>query len=214
MFQGIESDWHFSKIDLSKSYWKIPVHQEDIPGTAFLKMDCPYEFLRMPFGMMHSGATLTRIVKMLVRGMDYLVDVVDNLTVHTPTDLGGLREVSDGAAKAAAASEFYGETNKVRVRGKEDRLPWSSAWSLNNRPSGREGGESSGYSNTQDQEEGSHIFSPQQGDLRLSGPPSGQGTGSGARTRDRRVPADLRADSQATVLPTPPGIVHQAILFA
>ncbi|GFO31256.1 hypothetical protein PoB_005776100 [Plakobranchus ocellatus] len=43
----------------------------------------------------------------------------------------------------------------------------------------------------------------QQGDLRLSGPPSGQGAGSGARTRDRRVPADLRADSQATVLPTP-----------
>ncbi|GFO23376.1 hypothetical protein PoB_004988100 [Plakobranchus ocellatus] len=46
--------------------------------------------------------------------------------------------------------------------------------------------------------------SPQQGDLRLSGPPSGQGAGSGARTRDRRVPADLRAHTQATVLPTPP----------
>ncbi|GFN82535.1 25S rRNA (cytosine-c(5))-methyltransferase rcm1, partial [Plakobranchus ocellatus] len=48
-----------------------------------------------------------------------------------------------------------------------------------------------------------YIASPQQGDLRLSGPPSGQGAGSGARTRDRRVPADLRADSQATVLPMP-----------
>ncbi|GFO37740.1 hypothetical protein PoB_006424500 [Plakobranchus ocellatus] len=44
--------------------------------------------------------------------------------------------------------------------------------------------------------------SPQQGDLRLLGPPSGQGAGSAARTRDRKVPADLRADSQATVLPT------------
>ncbi|GFN95229.1 hypothetical protein PoB_002173500 [Plakobranchus ocellatus] len=48
--------------------------------------------------------------------------------------------------------------------------------------------------------EGPHILerpvklraSPQQGDLRLSGPPSGQGAGGGARTRDRRVPADLR----------------------
>ncbi|GFO26126.1 hypothetical protein PoB_005263100 [Plakobranchus ocellatus] len=48
-----------------------------------------------------------------------------------------------------------------------------------------------------------YIASPQQGDLRLSGPPSGQGASSGARTRDRRVPADLRADSQATVLQTP-----------
>ncbi|GFN78949.1 hypothetical protein PoB_000545500 [Plakobranchus ocellatus] len=48
------------------------------------------------------------------------------------------------------------------------------------------------------------LFSPQQGDLRLSGPPSGQGAGGGARTRDRKVPADLRADSLATVPPTHP----------
>ncbi|GFN97080.1 hypothetical protein PoB_002358600 [Plakobranchus ocellatus] len=44
---------------------------------------------------------------------------------------------------------------------------------------------------------------PQQSDLRLLGPPSGQGAGGWARTRDRRVPADFRADSLATVLPTP-----------
>ncbi|GFO07278.1 hypothetical protein PoB_003378300 [Plakobranchus ocellatus] len=48
-----------------------------------------------------------------------------------------------------------------------------------------------------------YIASSQQGDLGLSGPPSGQDAGGEARTRDRRVPADLRADSQATVLPTP-----------
>ncbi|GFN92906.1 TBC1 domain family member 2b [Plakobranchus ocellatus] len=47
------------------------------------------------------------------------------------------------------------------------------------------------------------VNRPQQGDLRLSGPPSGQDAGGGARTRDRRVPADLRADSLATVPPTP-----------
>ncbi|GFO41648.1 hypothetical protein PoB_006815300 [Plakobranchus ocellatus] len=35
------------------------------------------------------------------------------------------------------------------------------------------------------------------------GPPSGQDASGGARTRDRRVPADLRADSLATLPPTP-----------
>ncbi|GFO44816.1 hypothetical protein PoB_007132100 [Plakobranchus ocellatus] len=45
--------------------------------------------------------------------------------------------------------------------------------------------------------------SPQQGDLRLSGPPSGKGAGGWARTRDRRISADIRADSLATVPPTP-----------
>ncbi|GFN93057.1 hypothetical protein PoB_001956300 [Plakobranchus ocellatus] len=47
------------------------------------------------------------------------------------------------------------------------------------------------------------MLSPQQGDLRFSGPPSGQSAGGGAGTRDRRVSADLRADSLATVPPTP-----------
>ncbi|GFO30129.1 DNA primase [Plakobranchus ocellatus] len=44
---------------------------------------------------------------------------------------------------------------------------------------------------------------PHEGDLRLSGPPSGQGAGGGARTRDRKVPADLRAELLATMPPTP-----------
>ncbi|GFO49434.1 hypothetical protein PoB_007593900 [Plakobranchus ocellatus] len=47
------------------------------------------------------------------------------------------------------------------------------------------------------------VATPQQGDLRLSGFPSGQGVDGGARTRDRKVAADIRADSLATVLPTP-----------
>ncbi|GFO25714.1 sodium-coupled monocarboxylate transporter 2, partial [Plakobranchus ocellatus] len=42
------------------------------------------------------------------------------------------------------------------------------------------------------------IDTPQQVDLRLLGPPSGQGAGGRARTRDRRIPADTRADSLAT----------------
>ncbi|GFN99341.1 hypothetical protein PoB_002584700 [Plakobranchus ocellatus] len=45
------------------------------------------------------------------------------------------------------------------------------------------------------------IASPPQSDLRLLSPPSGQGTGGGAKTHNRKVPADLRADSLATVPP-------------
>ncbi|GFN73564.1 hypothetical protein PoB_000007000 [Plakobranchus ocellatus] len=48
-----------------------------------------------------------------------------------------------------------------------------------------------------------YIASPQQDDLRLLGPPLDQGTGGGARTRDRRVVADLRMDSLTTVPLTP-----------
>ncbi|GFO20592.1 transposon ty3-i Gag-Pol polyprotein [Plakobranchus ocellatus] len=39
----------------------------------------------MPFGMINSGAPMTRAVRMLVKGMDYVVDYVDYPLVHTPT---------------------------------------------------------------------------------------------------------------------------------
>ncbi|GFO06102.1 hypothetical protein PoB_003260700 [Plakobranchus ocellatus] len=47
------------------------------------------------------------------------------------------------------------------------------------------------------------IQSTKQGALRLSGPPSGQRAGCGARTRDGKVPADLRAGLLPTVPPAP-----------
>ncbi|GFO29989.1 Zinc finger protein [Plakobranchus ocellatus] len=48
-------------------------------------MDCHYEFLRMRFRMMNSGATLTRAVKKLLCEMDNVVDYIDDLLIHTET---------------------------------------------------------------------------------------------------------------------------------
>ncbi|GFN75245.1 Zinc finger protein [Plakobranchus ocellatus] len=85
IFQGMEKDQYFSKIDLSKSYRQITVRKEDILKTAFVTMDCHYEFLTMPFGMMISGGTLTRAAKKLLCGMDNVVDYIDDLLIHTET---------------------------------------------------------------------------------------------------------------------------------
>ena len=51
---------YLSKIDLTKGYWQIPVAPEDVYKTAFVTPDGQYEFLRMPFGMVNSGATLVQ----------------------------------------------------------------------------------------------------------------------------------------------------------
>ncbi|GFO26667.1 hypothetical protein PoB_005317200 [Plakobranchus ocellatus] len=47
----------------------------------------------------------------------------------------------------------------------------------------------------------------------LSGPPSGQGVGGGARTHDRMLPADLRVDLLSTEPPIPrrSKLVHKKI---
>ena len=44
-----------------------------------------YEFLRMPFGMVNSGMTMSRAVRRLLDGMDDVVDYRDDLLVPTKT---------------------------------------------------------------------------------------------------------------------------------
>ena len=63
LFQRLSGDKFFTKIDLSKGYWQITIPEEDIPKTAFVTPDGSYEFLKMPFGMINSAATLKRAMK-------------------------------------------------------------------------------------------------------------------------------------------------------
>ena len=63
LFQKLSGDKFFTKIDLSKGYWQITIPEEDIPKTAFVTPDGSYEFLKMPFGMINSAATLKRAMK-------------------------------------------------------------------------------------------------------------------------------------------------------
>ena len=57
IFQKMSKAKYLTKIDLSKSYWQIPVAAKDIPKTAFMTPDGSYEFVKMSFGMMNSGAS-------------------------------------------------------------------------------------------------------------------------------------------------------------
>ena len=45
LFQQLGKSKFFSKIDLSKGYWQIPIAKEDIFKTAFVTQDGTYEFL-------------------------------------------------------------------------------------------------------------------------------------------------------------------------
>ncbi|RUS72103.1 hypothetical protein EGW08_020129 [Elysia chlorotica] len=84
-FLGMSEDKYFSKLDLTKGYHQIRVRPSDVHNTAFVTMGQHYEFLRMPFGMVNSGMTMTRAVRRLLEGMDNVVDYIDDLLVHTKT---------------------------------------------------------------------------------------------------------------------------------
>ena len=85
LFQKLGGDKFFTKIDLSKGYWQITIPEEDIPKTAFVTPDSSYEFLKMPFGMINSAATLKRAMKKLIKDLDNVDFYWDDILVHTRT---------------------------------------------------------------------------------------------------------------------------------
>ena len=85
LFQKLNGDKYFTRIDLSKGYWQISIPEGDIPKTAFVTPDGSYKFLKMLFGMINSAATLKRAMKKLLHGLDNVEFYWDDILVHTRT---------------------------------------------------------------------------------------------------------------------------------
>ena len=58
----------FTKIDLAKGYWQIPVKPQDRPKTAFATHVGLFQFTRMPFGLLSAPAVFERMMRMLRLG--------------------------------------------------------------------------------------------------------------------------------------------------
>ena len=85
LFHKLNSDKYFSKIDLRKGYWQVTILEDDVHKTAFVTPDGSYEFLKMPFGMINSAATLKCGIKKLLVNMDGADYYWDDILVHSPT---------------------------------------------------------------------------------------------------------------------------------
>ena len=83
LFQRLGKSKYYSKIDLSKGYWQIPVAEEVIEKTAFTTPDGTYDFLRMPFGMKNLGATLVREMRKISAGMNNVDSYIDDFIIHS-----------------------------------------------------------------------------------------------------------------------------------
>ena len=63
----------------------MPLAEEDVHKTTFSSPDGSYQFLRMPFGMVNSGATLMRAMRILLEGMENVEHVIDDILIHNVT---------------------------------------------------------------------------------------------------------------------------------
>ena len=104
LFQKLGKSKYFSKIDLSKGYWQIPVKETDIAKTAFVTPDGRYEFRRMPFGMKNSGATLVPGMRKILKDMDNVESYIDDLLIFTDSWEAHVKTVEELLSKLQRAN--------------------------------------------------------------------------------------------------------------
>ena len=71
----------FSKIDLYKGYYNIPVAPEDVPKTAVITPFGLFEFLRLPFGLCNAAQTFQRLMHSVLRNIDGIFVYIDDILV-------------------------------------------------------------------------------------------------------------------------------------
>ena len=73
-----------SKINLTKGYYQVPMHPEDIEKTAFICHEGKYEFLRMPFGVRNAPAVFQELMQKLFRGcQSFCSPYMDDLVIYS-----------------------------------------------------------------------------------------------------------------------------------
>ena len=113
----------FSKIDLCKGYWQIPVREEDRAKTAFVTPDGQYEFKVLPFGMVNAPALFTRMMRNLLDGLPNVVHYIDDILIFSSSwdeHLQDVRRVLTALRAAhltAKPTKCYFGCNKVEFLG-------------------------------------------------------------------------------------------------
>lgn len=86
LFAQLSRGKYFSKLDLTKGFWQVPLTTEAREKTAFLTSQGLYRFNYMPFGLVNSPASFSRMMRKVLEGMaGKLVNLIDDILIYSVT---------------------------------------------------------------------------------------------------------------------------------
>jgi len=84
IFAKLAGDRFFSKFDLSKGYWQVPVREQDRDFTTFICHRGLFRFRVMPFGLVNAPATFSRLMRRVLRNTQSTDNYLGDVLAHTP----------------------------------------------------------------------------------------------------------------------------------
>ena len=85
LFSKLTTGKFFSKIDLTKGYWQIPMSERSKNVTSFVTPEGEYRFLYMPFGLVVAPAVFTRMMRELFGNIPNVVSFIDDICCYNST---------------------------------------------------------------------------------------------------------------------------------
>lgn len=108
MFSKLSQYKYFSKIDLSKGYWQVPLSEEAKDMTSFETTKGLFRFKVMPFGLVCAPATFCRLMRKVLDGVTCADSFVDDILVFSETwtqHLSALEQVFERLRQAGLTAK-------------------------------------------------------------------------------------------------------------
>ena len=83
LFASLQGKKFFTKVDLAKGYWQIPMAKKDREKTAFRTPQGLFQFKKMPFGMNTAPSTFARMMRKLHLDRFHALHFFDDILVAT-----------------------------------------------------------------------------------------------------------------------------------
>jgi len=85
MFSKLAKYKYFSKLDLSKGYWQVPLSDKAKAMTAFETPGGLFHFRKLPFGLVNAPATFCRLTRKVLKDLNHSDSFIDDILVFTVT---------------------------------------------------------------------------------------------------------------------------------